>query len=97
SSVHESRHAVAVLRLTTQRSAARAHDARMELRRVRAGRLQRLVRPPATVADDGKLEAAQRVCADHGAQPHAGLPSMIVIPVGEGVSIALVSLKPAAL
>ena len=24
-------------------------------------------------------------------QPHAGLPSMIVIPVGEGVSMALIS------
>ena len=31
------------------------------------------------------------------ARSHAGLPSMIVIPVGEGVEMALVSLKPAAL
>jgi hypothetical protein len=28
---------------------------------------------------------------------HAGLPSMIVIPVGDGVLMVLVSLRPAAL
>jgi hypothetical protein len=60
------------------------------------GWLDRLVRPP-NVADEGELEAAHGVCAKHDARPHAGLPSIIVIPVGDGVSIARVSLKPAAL
>jgi len=59
-------------------------------------RLQRLVRP-ATVADDGDPEAAHGACAQYDARRHAGLPSMIVIPVGDRVLIALVSLRPAAL
>jgi hypothetical protein len=51
-------------------------------------------KPLATVADDGEIEAA---LTEPDGRPYAGLPSMIVIPVGEGVSMALVSLKPAAL
>jgi hypothetical protein len=49
------------------------------------------------VADDGELEAAHGACTQYDARSHAGLPSMIVIPVGDRVLIALVSLKPAAL
>jgi hypothetical protein len=40
-------------------------------------------------------EASLRTGQD--ARLHAGLPSMIVIPVGDGVLMALVSLRPAAL
>src|SRR6476660_2263946 len=95
-----------VMRLTRTRSATAGESGRgLRWRcfhkvkpRIKAasGWLDRLVKPP-NVADEGELEAVHDGCAKHDAGPHAGLPSMIVIPVGDGVSITLVSWKPATL